>query len=212
MLLSDTHGHHDKVDVPSGDVLLFGGDLTNFGSQTDVARFDEWLAGLPHRHKFVIAGNHDYPFENDANLLRHATYLQDQLVEVEGLSIYGSPWQPIFCRMAFNLSGPQLRERWSQIPQQLDILITHGPPRGVLDCTSRGVRVGCEELAQRVAQIRPKIHLFGHIHEGYGQQELDGVHYCNASICDLGMRPNNRPIVVDWDASTAGAAASLTWH
>jgi hypothetical protein len=125
-------------------------------------------------------------------------YLQDEAVEIEGLRIWGSPWQPEFLDWAFNLPrGAALREKWDRIPSGTDVLITHGPPQGVLDRVDEGRREGCADLLNAVARVRPRLHLFGHIHEGYGCLERDGTTFVNASICDRAYRPVNPPVVVD---------------
>ena len=120
--ISDTHGGHAKVQVPDGDILVCSGDITPHGRLASLDSFDAWMGQLPHRHKFAIAGNHDFCFEEtpaEARAkLRNVTYLQDEAVEIEGLKIYGSPWQPVFCRMAFNLGPDEIRKRWAAIPSQ----------------------------------------------------------------------------------------------
>jgi Icc-related predicted phosphoesterase len=99
---------------------------------------------------------------------------------------------------AFNLQrGPALREKWALIPEGTDVLITHGPPFGILDWTARGERVGCEDLLEAVRRVKPRLHVFGHIHEGYGEHEQDGTRFVNASICTEAYQPTNAPIVVD---------------
>lgn len=204
VFISDTHARHEGLEVPSGDVLVHAGDLTNRGELHDVRSFDAFLAGLPHRHKLVIAGNHDFCFEDHRAVearaaLAHATYLEDGGVEVGGLFFWGSPWQPWFYDWAFNLRrGAEIRAKWELIPEETDILITHGPPLGHGDRVARGGEaVGCADLLDRVRQIRPRIHCFGHIHEAYGQSSEGGTTFINASTCDLGYRPVNAPVVVD---------------
>lgn len=202
--ISDIHKKHRLIkDIPGGDVLLFAGDL-DARSAADVIEFDNWLATLPHRYKLCIAGNHDFFFESNLEdakgCLQHATYLQDSSIEVEGLLIYGSPWQPWFFDWAFNLPrGAPLKKKWAQIPDNTDILITHGPPYGILDLTSSGKHVGCEDLLQRVLEVQPRLHLFGHIHEANGLERRGKTIFCNASICDLSYDLANRPIVIDID-------------
>ena len=199
--ISDTHGGHAKVQVPDGDILVCSGDITPHGRLASLDSFDAWMGQLPHRHKFAIAGNHDFCFEEtpaEARAkLRNVIYLQDEAVEIEGLKIYGSPWQPVFCRMAFNLGPDEIRKRWAAIPTDTDVLLTHGPPKGILDCTYDGRRVGCPELSNRLAELKVKLHVFGHIHEGYGQSQVGATTYVNASICTPAMRPTNAPIVID---------------
>jgi Icc-related predicted phosphoesterase len=192
--LSDTHGRHRQVDVPDGDILLYGGDFGHGHSIDGVERLDAWLCELPHPHKFVIAGNCDGIWENhreDAErALQSATYLQDTLVEVEGLRIWGSPWQPVFLNMAFNVSrGESLAAKWAQMPEALDVLLTHGPPRGVLDKTSRGETVGDQALWERVAEVGPRLHVFGHVHESSGCVRRNGTIFANVACDAPGKSP-----------------------
>jgi Icc-related predicted phosphoesterase len=171
--MADTHGYHDDFTVPEGDILIHAGDLTRRGSLEELAEVNQFLARLPHRHKIVVAGNHDWCFQErpaEARaVLNAATYLEDEAVTIEGLKFYGSPWQPWFMDWAFNLPrGPELARRWARIPEDTDILITHGPPLGFGDRVGGEERVGCEDLLKRVREVRPKLHLFGHIHEDGG--------------------------------------------
>lgn len=211
--LSDTHNRHDALRVPDGDVLVHAGDATMHGSAEELAAFDAWFGSLPHRHKLLVAGNHDFLFEQRPRgareLIRSATYLEDSGTAIDGVRFWGSPWQPWFLDWAFNLRrGAPLKAKWDLIPEGTDVLITHGPPHGVLDrvggvvprltaAATGGEHVGCEELRGAVLRLRPRLHVFGHIHEGYGQQSLDGTRFVNASCCDRSYRPQNPPLVVD---------------
>jgi predicted phosphohydrolase len=200
--LSDTHDFHDRLVVPDGDVLLHAGDATMSGKPFQVEAFARWFANRPHRHKIVVAGNHDWMFERTPaqarSLLREVIYLQDDEVTVDGLRIWGSPWQPWFHDWAFNLErGPQIAAKWESIPTGIDVLVTHGPPAGILDRTSRGEHVGCADLRRELLRIRPRLHVFGHIHEAYGTVEIDGTRFVNASNCTERYHPVQPPIVVD---------------
>jgi len=203
--LSDTHNLHERIEVPEGDVLLHAGDATARGTPREVAAFGAFLAGLPHRHKIVIAGNHDFLFEREPErareLLGEVTYLQDAGTQVEGLHVWGSPWQPWFHDWAFNLPrGKALAEKWALVPDTTDVLLTHGPPFGVLDETAHGQRVGCEELGRALKRVRPRLHLFGHIHESFGTRHEDGILSVNACCCNLRYRAVHAPVVIDWSA------------
>jgi predicted phosphodiesterase len=200
--LSDTHNLHVRLAVPDGDVLLHAGDFTSRGTEREVAAFGAFLARLPHRHKVVVAGNHDFLFERSPErareLLGDVLYLEDALAEVGGITVYGSPWQPWFHDWAFNLPrGPALAAKWAAVPERLDVLVTHTPPHGLLDRTAHGENVGCEELTRALARIRPRLHVFGHIHEAHGATHVDGTLAVNACSCDLRYRAVNAPVVVD---------------
>lgn len=208
--LSDTHNCNDQIDVPDGDILIHSGDATITGTVEEIKRFNSWFAGLPHKHKIFVAGNHDWLFETDNRLARilldkKIVYLQDSAIEIEGLKIYGSPWQPRFFDWAFNLNrGAEMAEKWDAIPNDIDILITHGPPKGFLDEVPRRAWVenaGCEELRKKVEEIaafgRLKLHIFGHIHCGYGTRNQFGVKFINASNCNEAYEPIQPPIVFD---------------
>lgn len=211
--LSDTHGEHRKVGVPEGAILIHAGDfMTNGDNYREVEDFNDWLGTLPHLHKIVIAGNHDRLFEarpDARKLLTNATYLEDESVNVRGLTIYGSPWQPEFCNWAFNLPrGEPLAEKWKLIPDCTDILVTHGPPWGYQDYLPvrrphgqiAGMdrqHLGCEELLKRVQEVKPLLHVFGHIHYAAGYTQDAHTTYVNAAICDERYRAKQKPTVID---------------
>lgn len=209
--ISDTHNCNEQITVPDGDLLIHSGDATVNGTDQEVIEFIQWFSNLPHKRKIFVAGNHDWLFEIDN---RHARllladskiiYLQDSAVEIDGLKIYGSPWQPRFFDWAFNLNrGLELAEKWKFIPNDIDVLITHGPPHGILDQVPRpwGIEnTGCEELRKRIEEVaehcRLKLHIFGHIHCGYGTHEEFGIKFVNASNCDEQYNPTQPPIVVN---------------
>ncbi len=204
VVISDTHGRHDGWRVPDGDVLVHAGDLTSHGTLAQVRAAADFLRALPHSHKVVIAGNHDFAFESANDEARAAfrglTYLQDESALVAGVRFYGSPWQPEFYDWAFNLArGPALAEKWAAIPDDTEVLVTHGPPLGHGDAVARpgGERVGCADLLARIGEVRPAVHCFGHIHEGAGITQADGTFFVNASICDLRYRTCLPPRVLD---------------
>jgi predicted phosphodiesterase len=207
--ISDTHGLHAGLQVPEGDILIHAGDLTGYGELGQVGEVNAFLGGLPHRHKVVIAGNHDFCLERQPRearaTLTNCIYLQDAAVTLMGLHFYGSPWQPWFYDWAFNLQrGPEIRAKWDLIPAGTDVLVTHGPPWGHGDLTDRGERVGCQDLLEAVRRVRPALHLFGHIHEGYGLTREGGTVCVNASICDARYQPVNRPVVLLMERGGSG--------
>ncbi len=180
---------------------MHSGDSTRRGTESEIRGVNSWLGALPHKHKVIISGNHDFGFQTNPfakTWITNATYLYDSEITVEGVRIYGSPWQPWFYDWAFNLErGPEISKVWQKIPSGIDILMTHGPPMGILDQVAYGGHVGCEELAKELHRIKPKIHVFGHIHEGYGELKQNGIHYVNASSCNVKYQPINPPIVID---------------
>lgn len=199
--ISDTHSLHRKIEVPDGDVLIHAGDFSGRGKTKELYDFNDWLGTLPHRHKIVIAGNHEWCFYYNEvecrDILTNATYLQDESVTIEGINFYGSPWQPEFLGWAFNLPrGDKLKEKWKLIPSNTDILITHGPAQYKLDYCDGG-SVGCKDLGEAIIRVSPRVHVCGHIHSGYGIMEEDGIRYINASICTEEYKPNNPPIVFE---------------
>ena len=213
--LSDTHLRLGLIKVPDGDVLVHAGDLTFVGDIAQTKKELDALAALPHQYKILIAGNHDWLFQReptvaqDMCLARGLAYLQDSGAEFNGIKIYGSPWQPEFCNWAFNLSRDDgsLAEVWAKIPDDTNVLVTHGPPKGMGDLTTDEYgppeHAGCYELRQRIASLPAlKLHVFGHIHSGYGRYEpapAVGQRHLgvNASICNERYEPVNAPIVVE---------------
>ena len=204
--ISDTHCQVSKVSLPKGDVLIHAGDHSYRGSVQEMSKALKELAekGKDFKHIIVIDGNHDWLGETNPSLMRQLcvdnglTYLMDSWVIIEGKVFYGSPWQPEFCSWAFNVPrGAAIAKKWALIPDKVDVLITHGPVQGILDTCPDGFKAGCEELFKRVMQVRPELHVCGHIHHSYGVQHFDGITFVNASICDERYLPINKPIEID---------------
>lgn len=206
VFISDTHNQHAKVSLPKGDVLLHCGDFSGRGRREEVEDFLEWMSSQPHPYKVLIAGNHDFMAERDPYLFnilmpKNVIYLNDSGAEVGGIRIWGSPIQPWFFDWAFNRQrGEDIRKHWDLIPPDTDILLTHGPPYGILDVVARDGRpVGCRDLLKKVTETpNIKIHAFGHIHEAYGQLEQNEQLFINASILDQHYNMVNQAVVVDW--------------
>jgi Icc-related predicted phosphoesterase len=214
--ISDTHTKHSQItqDLPGGDLLIHAGDLMNSGYYwEEVYPFLKWFDEISnYDHKIFIAGNHDRLFEDkpqeiEGLLTGYKTidYLRDKWISINNVNIYGSPWQPEFYNWAFNLprNGEDLREKWFNIPSSTEILITHGPPFGHCDITPYGnLNVGCELLRVRVDELKPKIHVFGHVHSGYGYKFHEGTHFINAAILNERYNYENKPLTVDWNPET----------
>lgn len=202
-LISDTHNKCENSLVPDGDLLIHAGDLTMGGKLPEVLQALAWLESLPHPHKVVIAGNHDFCFQKDdraAEWFRNAGihYLQDSEVSVEGLRIWGSPWQPEFYDWAFNLPrGKEIKAKWDLIPLGIDVLVTHGPPFGFGDLVQGGEKVGCADLLEALDRVQPKLHVFGHIHEARGTYQHGKSVLVNASMIDRRYRPVHEGIVIN---------------
>jgi len=202
-LISDTHGHHRKIDIPKDcDAILFAGDMTKRGEPALLADFAAWTEELG-KPFVAIAGNHDLSLDKDTSLeplLDNLCYLRDSSVEFDGIKIYGSPMAKKIGVWAFGYqTDGEAKEYWDLIPDDTDILITHGPPLGMLDkLYYGGERVGCPVLLKAIDRVKPKLHLFGHIHERWGIIKSHPTIFVNASICTWpGVAPTNKPFVLN---------------
>ena len=205
--ISDLHTHMQHVIVPPCDIVICAGDISYSGHTKDIKKFLQWFSAIKAQHHVFIAGNHDLIFERDperaANILAKfpsVIYLENSGVIIDGLKLWGSPWTQKFHDWAFNADADKLQAVWSQIPDDTDILITHSPQYGILDRAQwTNELAGCKQLATAIARVKPKVHIFGHIHEGYGMVERGGVVHVNASICTVRYEPINKPILIDID-------------
>ncbi len=203
--ISDTHSLHHALELEAGDILIHCGDFTNNGSLNDTENFAQFISLQDFKYKIVIAGNHDRCFEDSRRdeAERYLTdngliYLNDSGIEIEGLKIWGSPVQPEFFDWAFNKErGDEIRQHWNLIPDDTDILLTHGPAWGILDRVDEGENVGCLDLLESIKKIKPLIHACGHIHEAYGRYENNGTTFVNACHVNRHYQPVNPPITMD---------------
>lgn len=202
--LSDTHGYHDLLALRKGDMLIHAGDVSSRGSEREIKDFLEWFSVQDYEYKIFIAGNHDFFFEHadeemvNAIIPENIIYLNDSGICIEGLHIWGSPVTPWFFDWAFNRHrGADIKKHWELIPANTDILITHGPAYGILDRTVQGVNAGCEILKDAIEIIMPRVHICGHIHEGYGMKTPKETLYINASVLDVRYRLVNEPVDFD---------------
>jgi Icc-related predicted phosphoesterase len=221
MFISDTHGSHEKIDklygqLPYVDIMIHSGDCSRYGEFAETDLFMDWYSKQNAKHKVLIAGNHDFVFQNKERtkqlleLNPSVTYLEDEYINIDGIGIYGSPWSPIYGMWAFmKHRNNDMDEVWRKVPTDgsIDILATHTPRYGRLDISVRGnYNVGCEMLANRINDIHPKVHVFGHIHEcgGMIKEETEvpvkGMVSLNASLLDIRYELAN-PIWI-WDTET----------
>ena len=169
--LSDTHGLHRKIkDLPNADVIVHSGDISNNGTESEVLDFLNWYIELPYPHKIFVTGNHDlclWDAEGIEDLPHNIYFLQDSGVEIGGIRFYG---------IAYN--HPE-----TLIPLGTDIVVTHEPPVMILD-ESVGIHWGNAPLRNRIMEVKPRYHLFGHSHGGYGTIKQDNIVYPNAALLD----------------------------
>ena len=205
LIISDTHGIHKQLlDLPNADTIIHCGDFTSVGKEHEIRNFMKWYSGLDqYKNKIIIAGNHDWLFERNRGhakslVPKNVIYLEDNGIEIDGINFYGSPVQKHFCNWAFNRSEAKMAQHWKAIPDNTDVLITHSPPYGIGDNVPRSGCQGSPSLYKEVVErISPKIHAFGHIHEGYGMKEIDGIKFINASNLDGRYNCVNKPILVE---------------
>lgn len=206
VIVSDTHEKHEELGVLEGDVLIHCGDFCDgfHRNPRAVESVDAWF----RRQKFdlilCIGGNHDFAVEHrlekDEPVFESATWLEDEGFVYEGMKFYGSPWLPHLHGWAFYLTSEGLREKWAMIPDDTDVLITHTPPFGILDMPrSNWKNCGCPHLLERVEEIRPRYHFFGHNHASAGIYEGQFTTFVNASVVDSSYNVCRGPVVFDYD-------------
>jgi Icc-related predicted phosphoesterase len=204
VILSDTHMRHEDIEVPDGDVLFHAGDFTNDGEVWSMSGALNWFRHLPHKRKICVAGNHDWVAERDPQYMldtlgSDVDYLDGTGTELNGLYVWGSPIQPEAFDWAFNRSKLFRSTYWDKnLPAQTDILLTHCPPRGILDMNHRGEYLGDKHLRRNVDRVKPKLHIFGHIHEDRGAKDVDGTLFVNAAVLDVALQPTHKCWVFDY--------------
>lgn len=200
VMISDTHAKWQKLVIPECDVLISAGDYSFRGEKHLVKNFHEWLSKQPARHVISVQGNHETWVEKNLQEAKdlvfqvapRVKFVVEESFEIEGVKFHGSAITPWFYDWAWNVErGPAIKAHWDKIPDDTQVLITHGPPHGQLDIVyyADGVtpkeRVGCYELEERIRELKQlKLHVFGHIHGSAGERTFNGVTYINASICD----------------------------
>lgn len=222
-IISDTHGREQELDVPEVDMVIHAGDAGQNRSpvinKNQVLDFFAWYHSLNIKYKIYVPGNHDTSLEagliNLGDIPSSIIFLNHQATEIEGMKFFGSPYTPKFgTGWAYNSSKKELQELWKDIPKNTDILITHGPPKGVLDLTQYDTRpnadgtaffqCGCAELLKTVKRIKPKLHIFGHIHDetecpNPGILKITGLEttFINACVLNLRYELANNGIILD---------------
>ena len=221
--------HLGLYNPPKGDLIIHAGDVSNIGRKGEITDFLNWFSKLPYKYRIFIAGNHDFFFDhkwkaytemgearfkgNYAGLYTKeevdsmvntfkddVTYLNDSGIEIEGFKIWGSPITPWFHDWAFNRErGKDIKKHWKLIPEDTDILITHGPVHKILDRTREGDEPGCEDLLEKILKTSIKVSICGHIHEsgGHTYSTGDGRIFINVSLLNRDYNVANKPVVFD---------------
>ncbi|OHS94036.1 Metallophosphoesterase MPPED2 [Tritrichomonas foetus] len=221
---SDTHSQHDKIPkewIHPADIALFAGDFSNLGSFSDTQNFISFFSSLPCTYKVMIAGNHELTFDVerrhdiiDRFISHHPNenvdsikqlileseqiiYLEDSMIELMGVKIYGSPYSPFFCNWAFPTFDQEKGSRWKKISNECDVLLVHGPPKKILDLSTRNVHCGCPYLGKMIKKINPALCVFGHIHETYGLVKKGKTTFANVSTLNVRYEVTNKPMIFD---------------
>lgn len=211
VIISDTHTMHkgleNKFELPNADTIIHCGDITGLGTEHTVREFLKWFNNLnQYKYKIFIAGNHDWLFEISPTLAKDVVeeyeniiYLEDNGVKLDGIKFWGTPVSKPFLNWAFNRPEEKLEQHWKAIPDDTDILITHSAPYKIMDYGPiTDHNTGSPSLYREVIErIKPTIHCFGHIHNGYGiYNHESGVKFINASNLDEDYKIKNKPITI----------------
>lgn len=199
--VSDTHMCYEQLKVPDGDVFIQAGDIDLYNF-SDAIKYNKWLGRLPHKHKLIVGGNHDQwlaesPMSLKRDILSNATYLENSGITIDKIKFWGSPISPTFNDWFFMADrGESISRYWDMIPEDTDVIITHGPPKKILDAAPRGAwfdYVGCEDLLAKIKKVRPVYHIFGHIHFSAGAETKGATKYCNVSVMNEMYQVVNPP-------------------
>ena len=200
--ISDLHGLLPPSPAQA-DIIVVAGDITRSHYLLELSEFAAWLQETMQncgaKDAVIVAGNHDQVFAQAGAkqvqklLGKKVHYLLDKAKTVQGLKFYGAPWVPIYGSWDFMLPPELLREKWAKIPEDTDVLVTHGPALGIGDYTTRGARAGCGHLLERIAEVQPTLHIFGHIHEGKGIYPNGKTRHCNVAARDGRYEVHARP-------------------
>jgi len=200
--------------LPAADTIIHAGDVSADGDPDEVTDFINWFDALNYKNKILIAGNHDWHLERHAEQMSRELasssihYLLDSGVELNGIRFWGSPITPEYFDWAFQRrQGDEIAVHWDLIPDDTDVLITHGPPYGIMDKVPEldGTlsHAGCSRLLRRIQQVQPELHIFGHIHEGYGERKIDSTRFFNVSSMNADYQIQNPPVVLHYSGKSA---------
>lgn len=202
-IISDTHGEHQKLGRMSGDVLIHCGDMFNMFNQSedDLDLMDTWFGEQEFDLIVCTGGNHDFELQKRSRYsdrpFRNAVYLEGRSHQHKGVKFFGAPWVPELLGQAFFTGDNLLAEKWSHIPDDVDVLITHTPPAGVLDVSSRGFTLGCEHLLAAIERTKPRVHCFGHVHASSGIHQEGSITFVNAALVNSNYRLSRQPYVIE---------------
>jgi len=225
VIISDTHSGHNQLQLPPGDILIHCGDFSKSRTKLNTKEYTDflaWFTSQQHRTKVLIAGNRDDFMHTEVchkyrgRSLEEIEKVQDLFTKNKdiiylldsgykhsehgvSLNIWGSPWTRLYGKegKAFQVSTQELKQKWDLIPEDTNILITHGPPLGFCDQNLAKHHSGCPELLKTVNKVKPQVHMFGHIHEGYGIQDTADTLFINAASIDkVTKKLTNDPIVI----------------
>lgn len=200
--ISDTHNKHNFIQIPPGDLIIHAGDFTEAGSKAETLNFLSWFSALPHPHKILVAGNHDFYLEKNQTSIAdmipdNIFYLKDSGVCINNVHFWGSPYTRGNGTWAFNKNtGEEIMVHWQLIPDNTNFLITHTPPFRILDELDNKKHIGCDKLLNRIRQIQPDYHIFGHNHNDYGIERTSTTVFVNSSSMDDRYRLINAPLVI----------------
>lgn len=212
-VISDVHNKWKKLQIEECDLLISCGDYSFTGEWDIIKRFHTWLDEQPAKHIISLQGNHEKEVEKNfekakalvAGICPAIHFIEEGLIEIEGIKIWCSAVTPFFHNWAYNRYGHEIQPHWDKIPLDTDILVTHGPPYGILDTvnyadgTPKSEHLGCVRLYEKVLEVKPDLHLFGHIHSAQGELHRNGTSFYNASICDEMYMPSNPVTYIDYE-------------
>jgi len=209
VLISDTHGYELK-DLPHGDLLVHCGDWSGGGAYVETFYFIKWMSSVKQNYTYgvvCVPGNHDRFVESAPDLTKvqfndaGIKLLINENIEINGVKIFGTPYTPNFYNWTFMGTDTQLTKHFEAMSADTDLVISHGPPYGILDYVGRdgGLSVGSLALLYKIQEVKPKVVVFGHIHEGRGSTDQNGISYYNVSSVDEYYRPIHAPVVIDVD-------------